>query len=144
MKEKTPGIEFAAHLMDEMGREGKSLYLLGAKPGVAEAAAQRLQEQHPGLRIAGTHDGYFKEDGPVVEAIAASGADVRVRLPGRSQAGAVDGEERTGHRRQDCCAVWAAAWTCSPAWWSGRPSSGPTMGWSGSTGCFTIPAASAG
>ena len=75
MKEKTPGIEFAAHLMDEMGRKGKSLYLLGAKPGVAEAAAKRLQEQHPGLRIAGTHDGYFKEDGPVVEAIAASGAD---------------------------------------------------------------------
>ena len=75
MKEKTPGIEFAAHLMDEMGRKGKSLYLLGAKPGVAEAAAKRLQEQHPGLRIAGTHDGYFKDDGPVVEAIAASGAD---------------------------------------------------------------------
>lgn len=75
MKEKTPGIEFAAHLMDEMGRKGKSLYLLGAKPGVAEAAAQRLQEQYPGLRIAGTHDGYFKDDGPVVEAIAASGAD---------------------------------------------------------------------
>ena len=75
MKEKTPGIEFAAHLMDEMGRKGKSLYLLGAKPGVAEAAAKRRQEQHPGLRIAGTHDGYFKDDGPVVEAIAASGAD---------------------------------------------------------------------
>ncbi len=27
------------------------------------------------MRIAGTHDGYFKDDGPVVEAIAASGAD---------------------------------------------------------------------
>ncbi|MFR3922923.1 MAG: WecB/TagA/CpsF family glycosyltransferase [Dysosmobacter welbionis] len=31
---------------------------------------------HPGLRIAGTHDGYFKEDGPVVAAIRQSGADV--------------------------------------------------------------------
>ena len=51
-------------------------YLLGAKPGVAEKAADRLRGQYPGLRIAGTHDGYFREDGPVVGAIAASGAEV--------------------------------------------------------------------
>ena len=76
LKEKTPGIEFAAHLMEKLAEEGKSLYLLGAKPGVAEQAAKRLAEAHPGLRIAGTHDGYFKEDGPVVEDIRQSGADV--------------------------------------------------------------------
>ena len=75
LKERTPGIEFAAHLMGKMAEEGLSLYLLGAKPGVAELAAQKLTEQYPGLKIAGTHDGYFKEDAPVVEAIAASGAD---------------------------------------------------------------------
>ena len=38
-------------------------------------AAERLQKQDPGLKIAGTHDGYFKEDAPVVEAIRESGAD---------------------------------------------------------------------
>ena len=76
LKEKTPGIEFAVHLMEKLAEEGKSLYLLGAKPGVAEQAAAKLAEAHPGLRIAGTHDGYFKEDGPVVEAIRQSGADV--------------------------------------------------------------------
>ena len=75
LKERTPGIEFAAHLMGKMAEEGLSLYLLGAKPGVAELAAQKLTEQYPGLKIAGTHDGYFKEDAPVVKAIAASGAD---------------------------------------------------------------------
>lgn len=75
LKEKTPGIEFAAGLMGKMAETGKSLYLLGAKPGVAEAAAERLQAQYPGLKIAGTHDGYFKEDTPVVEAIRESGAD---------------------------------------------------------------------
>ena len=52
-----------------------SLYLLGAKPGVAEQAAEKLAAQYHGLKIAGTHDGYFKEDGPIVEAIAATGAD---------------------------------------------------------------------
>ena len=75
LKERVPGIEFAAHLMEKMAEERMSLYLLGAKPGVAEMAAKNLAERYPGLRIAGTHDGYFKEDAPVVEAIASSGAD---------------------------------------------------------------------
>lgn len=76
LKERTPGVEFATHLMDKLAAEGKSLYLLGAKPGVAEQAGAKLAAAHPGLRIAGTHDGYFKEDGPVVAAIRQSGADV--------------------------------------------------------------------
>lgn len=76
LKGRTPGIEFAAGLMARMAERGKALYLLGAKPGVAERAAERLLEQYPGLRIAGTHDGYFREDGPVIEAIQKSGADV--------------------------------------------------------------------
>lgn len=76
LKEKTPGVEFAAHLMERMAGEGKSLFLLGAKPGVAELAAERLAGQYPGLRIVGARDGYFKEDGPVVEAISQSAADV--------------------------------------------------------------------
>jgi N-acetylglucosaminyldiphosphoundecaprenol N-acetyl-beta-D-mannosaminyltransferase len=75
LKEKTPGIEFAARLMEKMAGEGLSLYLLGAKPGVAEQAAENLQKQYPGLIIAGTQDGYFKDDAPVVEAIQQSGAD---------------------------------------------------------------------
>lgn len=75
LKEKTPGIEFASALMGKMAEEGLSLYLLGAKPGVAEQAAERLTAQYTGLQIAGTHDGYFQEDAPVVEAIRKSGAD---------------------------------------------------------------------
>lgn len=73
---RVPGIDFAGKLMEKLAEKGLKLYLLGAKPGVAEKAAERLREQYPGLRIAGTHDGYFQEDGPVIEAIRASGADV--------------------------------------------------------------------
>lgn len=76
LKEKTPGIEFASRLMEKLAGEGKSLFLLGAKPGVAELAAEKLAAQYPGLCIAGFQDGYFKEDAPVVEAIHQSGADV--------------------------------------------------------------------
>ena len=75
LKGRVPGIEFAAGLMERMAREGLSLYLLGAKPGVAEAAGERLAAQYPGLKIAGTHDGYFQEDAPVLEDIRQSGAD---------------------------------------------------------------------
>lgn len=75
LKEKTPGIEFADRIVGKLAEEGMSLYLLGAKPGVAEKAAERLQKEHPGLKIAGTHDGYFKDDVPVVQAVAASHAD---------------------------------------------------------------------
>lgn len=75
LKTKVPGIEFAAGLMEEMAAKGMSLYLLGAKPGVAETAGKRLEEKYPGLTIAGTHDGYFQDDGPVIEAIRNSGAD---------------------------------------------------------------------
>ena len=75
LRAKLPGIDFASALMAQMGQEGKSVFLLGAKPGVADLAAERLQKQYPRLKIAGTHDGYFKEDAPVVEAIRESGAD---------------------------------------------------------------------
>lgn len=76
LKEKVAGVDFAAALVGELARTGKSLFLLGSQPGVAELAAEKLRERNPGLRIAGTHDGYFKEDGPVLEEIRASGADV--------------------------------------------------------------------
>ena len=76
LKDRVPGIEFAQALMGWMAKHGKRLFLLGAKPGVAELAAANLRDRYPGLILCGTHDGYFKEDGPVVQAIRESGADV--------------------------------------------------------------------
>ena len=76
LKERVPGIELAQNLMGKMAETGKTLFLLGSKPGIAEEAALRLCETYPGLQIVGTHDGYFKEDEPVVQKIRESGADV--------------------------------------------------------------------
>ena len=76
LKGRVPGVDFAGNLMAEMAAKGLKLFLLGAKPGVAEKAAENLQEKYPGLIICGVHDGYFQEDEPVIEAIRASGADV--------------------------------------------------------------------
>lgn len=76
LRAKLPGIDFAAALMGSMAEEGKSVYLLGARPGVAEAAGEKLREQFPGLRIAGTQDGYFADDAPVVSAVNAAAPDL--------------------------------------------------------------------
>lgn len=76
LKGRVPGIEFASALMGRLAETGRRLFLLGAKPGVAELAAANLAVEYPGLVICGTHDGYFQQDEPVAEAIRQARADV--------------------------------------------------------------------
>ncbi len=76
LAERVPGIEFGTGMIETCARLGKRVYLLGAKPGVAEQAAENLIARFPGLIVSGTHDGYFKEDAPVAAAIRDSGADM--------------------------------------------------------------------
>lgn len=78
LKGKVPGIDFAQRLLAWMAEHGKRLFLLGAKPGVAELAAANLKSSYPGLIVCGTHDGYFKEDGPVVEQVRQAQPDLVV------------------------------------------------------------------
>ncbi|MBE7033326.1 MAG: WecB/TagA/CpsF family glycosyltransferase [Ruminococcaceae bacterium] len=66
IKERVAGYDLVCNLFPIMAEKGQSVYLLGAKPGVAEKAAETLLEKHPGLVIAGTHDGYFKDDEEVI------------------------------------------------------------------------------
>lgn len=76
LKQKVAGIEFAQNLLGVLEETGKRLYLLGGKPGIAEAAAQKMLERHPKLLICGTEDGYFKEESEVVCRINEAKADV--------------------------------------------------------------------
>lgn len=75
--QKIAGVDFAQALMERMAQQGKSVFFLGAKPGVAEQAAKKLQQKYAGLRVSGCCDGYFKQESDAVHAInAAGGADV--------------------------------------------------------------------
>ena len=76
LKGKLPGIDFATELMRRMASRGGRVYLLGAKPGVAEMAGERMRQQFPGLIICGTHDGYFQDDAPIIEEINALQPDL--------------------------------------------------------------------
>mgnify|MGYP002071524732 CR=1 FL=1 len=70
---RVTGIDFADLLMHRMAQEQMRLFLLGAKPGVAEMAAEQLQKKHPGLIIAGCRDGYFKDAQEAADAVNAAG-----------------------------------------------------------------------
>jgi len=52
---RAPGRLLVERLAAEAG--DAPFFLLGAAPGVAERAAGRLRERHPGLRLAGTYVG---------------------------------------------------------------------------------------
>lgn len=56
----------------------RTLFLLGAKPGIAEAAARILARRYPQHRVVGVHDGYFSADetSAVIAAINAASPDV--------------------------------------------------------------------
>jgi N-acetylglucosaminyldiphosphoundecaprenol N-acetyl-beta-D-mannosaminyltransferase len=52
------GTVFVAMLCEEAAKTGASIFLFGSRPGVAERAGQGLARRAPGLRIAGTADGF--------------------------------------------------------------------------------------
>lgn len=59
--ERVAGFDIATLFMPIAQKKGYRLYLLGAVPGVAETARDRLTEQYPGLRIVGVHDGFLHD-----------------------------------------------------------------------------------
>jgi len=78
LPERVTGSDGVPRIAQRAAREGWSLFLLGAAPGVAEQAATRLVEQHPGLQIAGTYAGSPapEEEDAIVERVNTSGADI--------------------------------------------------------------------
>lgn len=74
------GIDFGQGLLSVADLRGRGVFLLGGREGVAERAAARLCEAHNGLRICGTHHGYFRDEEipSVSEKINLSGAEVLI------------------------------------------------------------------
>jgi N-acetylglucosaminyldiphosphoundecaprenol N-acetyl-beta-D-mannosaminyltransferase len=76
--ENVNGTDLFPRLCERLAVEGSSIYLLGARPGVAAEVAAWAGERHPGLHIAGWRDGYFDdaESPAVAAAIRAAQPDV--------------------------------------------------------------------
>lgn len=76
--ERAAGYDIACKLLEKVAKSDYKLFLFGGKPGIADTAKEELEKKHPGIKIAGTRNGYFKpEETPeIVEEINNSGADL--------------------------------------------------------------------
>lgn len=76
LPERVTGIDTAYSVIEKLAEVGGSVYLLGAKPGVAEKAAEKLTENLPSLRISGTHHGYFEDNEKILSDIKEKSPDL--------------------------------------------------------------------
>lgn len=78
LTERVSGVDMLVLLCERASRAGHRVFLLGAAPGVADAAADKLRERFPGLDIVGVQHGYFKpeETDSVVSMIGSAEPDL--------------------------------------------------------------------
>ena len=62
IRDRIPGVEIGECLLRYAAHHHKTVYLLGGLPFRADMAADRLRYRFEGLRIVGTHHGYFEEN----------------------------------------------------------------------------------
>jgi exopolysaccharide biosynthesis WecB/TagA/CpsF family protein len=76
--ENLNGTDLFPVLCREAEDRGIGIFFLGGLPGVADGAADWASENFPGLRIAGTHSGYFtaEEEDELIERINCSRAGI--------------------------------------------------------------------
>lgn len=86
LSERVTGIDLMEQLLIYANQNSKSIYLIGAKEGIAFDAAINIKKKYPNIIIAGTHHGYFsgihtdkpghKEEEEVIEHIIKADADM--------------------------------------------------------------------
>jgi N-acetylglucosaminyldiphosphoundecaprenol N-acetyl-beta-D-mannosaminyltransferase len=87
IKERVAGSDLLPLISEKAAGLNKSIFLFGARPGIADNAAKILNERYSGLRIAGTYSPVvategeemldsFEEDQKLVTMINNSGADI--------------------------------------------------------------------
>ena len=86
VQERVAGYDLLHELMKAGQRLGWRVYMVGASSEVIEAAANRLKQLYPELRLVGFRDGFFgeKEDSDVIRVIREAKPDIL--LVGRSAA----------------------------------------------------------
>ena len=71
LKERVAGCDLVFSLFEEIKNKEYTVYIVGGRPGVAEQAKMRMEEKYKGIKIVGTHSGYFdeKEEKKIVDEI---------------------------------------------------------------------------
>jgi N-acetylglucosaminyldiphosphoundecaprenol N-acetyl-beta-D-mannosaminyltransferase len=78
VSERIAGVDFLEDLAELARQHRRPIFLLGARPGVAEAAGRALLNSHPGLELGGTWSGSpaDSEAAAICERVRSSGAVV--------------------------------------------------------------------
>lgn len=76
VSQRVPGFELTKKLLESASKSEIGVFFFGSKPGVAEAAKEKVEKIYPGINICGCRNGYFKpeDSGEIVEEINESGA----------------------------------------------------------------------
>ncbi len=85
--ERVTGADLVPRIVQEAARRGRSIYLLGGKPGAAQKAADKLKQANPDLKIAGWDSPFvhirgirlpesYENDNGIVNRINESKADI--------------------------------------------------------------------
>lgn len=76
--ERVSGVDLVAKICERSADKGYRIFFLGAEPGIAELAAERMRLIHPGCNIVGARHGYFpaESDEVVAQEVALTKPDV--------------------------------------------------------------------
>jgi N-acetylglucosaminyldiphosphoundecaprenol N-acetyl-beta-D-mannosaminyltransferase len=79
---RVAGIDLLEALLTRAQSERFGVYLLGARPGVVDAAARRIGDRWPDLRVCGTADGYFSAEEAAERARAVAHSEAQILVVG--------------------------------------------------------------
>lgn len=69
MHGRITGFDTLMFLIKTANKRGSKVYLLGSKPNVIEASANRIKTEFKDIDLVGYHDGYFKDEQAIVDDI---------------------------------------------------------------------------
>ncbi len=78
IRQNVNGTDLFPQICETLAGSGKGIYLMGAKPGVADDVRAWIERNRPGVIVKGCHHGYFGTEGEaeVIREIRESGADM--------------------------------------------------------------------
>ncbi|OPJ55246.1 WecB/TagA/CpsF family glycosyltransferase [Alkalithermobacter paradoxus] len=60
LSERVTGIDLMEKILNYANEKGKSIFILGGRPGVAQKCGENILKRYPNIKLKGTHHGYFK------------------------------------------------------------------------------------
>ncbi|HWS44464.1 MAG TPA: WecB/TagA/CpsF family glycosyltransferase [Acidimicrobiia bacterium] len=76
LPERVAGIDLFERLVRAARDDGYSVYFLGATDEVVERTVEAFTARYPGLRVAGSRNGYWDDDSAVIEQVRSASPDI--------------------------------------------------------------------